>query len=381
MSTASTPQFHPLRVAHIEPQTAHGMALSLHVPDELQQAYRFEAGQFVTLRFELNGQDVRRAYSICQSAPDYSHSGLLRVGIKRVPSGLVSNHVNDHIKVGDMLDVMTPDGRFHTPLNASHRKHYVGVAGGSGITPLLSLVSTTLAAEPHSRFSLIYGNRSTDQTMFREDLQNIKDTYLSRFNLIHVMSDEDQGIEILNGLLDQAKITDLLKHLVGAPTVDEAFVCGPGPMMDGAEAALLDAGIDQAHIHIERFGSFTPAAPVPEITDTTPAATLTFVIDGKQRITRVAYPTPAGQSENPGDNHLQTPSHDTVLEAGLRTGASLPYSCKAGNCCTCRAKVISGEVKMLKNFALNAQEVADGFVLTCQCVPVSDAITVSFDER
>ena len=369
MTTSRTPQFHALRVAHIEPQTAQGMALSLYVPPELRANYAFEAGQFVTLRFEFNGQDVRRAYSICQSKPNFERTNLLRVGIKRVAGGLVSNHVNEQLKVGDTLEVMTPDGRFHTPLHASHNKHYLGIAGGSGITPLLSLVATTLALEPLSQFTLLYGNRSTSQTMFAEDLQNLKDTYLSRFSLINVMSDEDQGTDILNGLLDQAKIEDLLANLVNMATVGEAFVCGPGPMMDGAEAALLAAGLSAEHVHIERFGSFTPAAVTAPVTDSTPAATLTFVIDGKQRVTRVAYPT---------DGDV---AHDTVLEAGLRTGASLPFSCKAGNCCTCRAKVTSGEVKMLKNFALNPQEVADGFVLTCQCVPISDAVTVSFDER
>lgn len=369
MTTSRTPHFHALRVAHIEPQTAQGMALSLQVPPELQASYAFEAGQFVTLRFDLNGQDVRRAYSICQSKPDFERTNMLRVGIKRVAGGLVSNHVNDQLKVGDTLDVMTPDGRFHTPLHASNRKHYLGIAGGSGITPLLSLVATTLALEPLSQFTLLYGNRSTNQTMFAEDLQNIKDTYLSRFNLINVMSNEDQGTDILNGLLDRSKIEDLLASLIDVRTVDEAFVCGPGPMMDGAEAALLAAGISAEHLHIERFGSFTPTAAVTPVNDDTPAATLTFVIDGKQRVTRVAFPAD-------GDD-----AHDTVLEAGLRTGASLPFSCKAGNCCTCRAKVTSGTVKMLKNFALNSQEVANGFVLTCQCVPVSDNVTVNFDER
>lgn len=368
-NTSRTPQFHTLRVAHIESQTAQGMALSLQVPPELLDQYAFHAGQFVTLRFDLMGQDIRRAYSICQSTPEFERTGVLRVGIKRVAGGLVSNHVNDQLKIGDALEVMTPDGRFHTPLHTANSKHYLGVAGGSGITPLLSLIATTLAQEPHSRFTLLYGNRSTAQTMFSEDLQNIKDSYLSRFCLVNVMSDEDQGTDILNGLLDQAKITDLLASLVNIATVDEAFVCGPGPMMDGAEAALLAAGLDSAHLHIERFGSFTPAVMAAPVTDDTPAATLTFVIDGKQRVTRVAYP------------QANAANNDTVLEAGLRTGAALPFSCKAGNCCTCRAKVTSGEVKMLKNFALNEQEVADGFVLTCQCVPVSDAITVSFDQR
>ncbi|MEZ7815168.1 MAG: 2Fe-2S iron-sulfur cluster-binding protein [Burkholderiaceae bacterium] len=369
MTTASTPQFHKLRVAHIEPQTAFGMAVSLDVPPELRAAYRFVAGQFVTLRFALNGQDVRRAYSICQSTPDFERSGLLRVGIKRVIGGLVSNHVNDTVRVGHVMDVMTPDGRFHTPLETSNSNHYLGIAGGSGITPLLSLVATTLALEPNSRFTLLYGNRSTNQTMFAEELQNIKDSHMARFSLINVMSDEDQGTDILNGLLDRAKISDLLSRLVDVDTINDVFVCGPGPMMDGAEAALLDAGVDPAHVHIERFGSFTPAVVLPDVTDDTPAASLTFVIDGKQRHTRVAYTTDDGQT------------NDTVLEAGLRTGVALPFSCKAGNCCTCRAKVLSGEVRMLKNFALNAQEVADGFVLTCQCVPVSNHITISFDER
>ena len=364
----STPHFHTLTVSDIRALTADSITVALAVPQALREAYRFTQGQFLTLKAEIADEELRRAYSICCSVQDYEATGTLRVGIKRVAGGRFSNFIADHLRIGQPLDVMTPDGRFFTALDAAQTKRYVGFAGGSGITPFLSLISTTLAREPGSHFTLVYGNRTVPAIMFAEELEDLKNQYLQRLTLIHVLSDEAQESELFSGLLDQAKCAELLRSVVPAATIDDAFICGPGPMMDAAEAALLQAGLNARHIHIERFGTFVPPAARIEIADTTPAADLTVIMDGKERRARVAYPE--------GDQVL-----DTVLDAGLRTGAPLPFSCKAGNCSTCRAKVMEGTVRMLKNFALNPDEVAQGFVLTCQCVPTSDRIVVSFDER
>ncbi len=365
----TTPQFHPLRVLDVRPVTTDAVSVAFDVPAALRDAYRFVQGQFVTLRATLQGEELRRAYSICSSVPSYEQGQPLRVGIKRVPGGRFSNHVNDHLEPGQTLDVMTPDGRFYAPLDASQRRHYWGIAGGSGITPMLSLIATTLATEPTSHFTLIYGNRGVSHIMFASELDDLKDTYLQRFQLLHVLSEEGEADSPLHGLLNQDKLRTLLRALQPGQSSlpDHAFVCGPEPMMDAAEAVLHEMGLPAAAIHAERFGSFAPSQAAAALADEAASAELTVIIDGKHRRTRVGMPTEQG--------------NDTVLDAGLRAGMVLPYSCKAGNCSTCRARVLEGEVHMLKNFALTPDECAAGFVLTCQCVPVSDKVTVSFDER
>ena len=362
------PQFHPLRVVDVSPVTADSVTVSFEVPQALRDAYQFVQGQFLTLRATVQGQEVRRAYSICSSVPSYDQGQPLQVGIKRVPGGCFSNHVNDHLQAGQTLDVMTPDGRFYAPLDASQRRHYLGIAGGSGITPMLSLIATTLATEPESHFTLIYGNRGVAHVMFARELDDLKDTYLQRFQLLHVYSEEGEANSPMHGLLNEDKLRTLMRALQpGQKPPDHAFVCGPAPMMDAAETVLNEWGMPGPAIHIERFGSFAPSTAPVALADDAQSAELTVIIDGKHRRTRLGMPT--------------ADTHDTVLDAGLRAGMVLPYSCKAGNCSTCRARVLEGEVKMLKNFSLTPDECAAGFVLTCQCVPVSQQITVSFDQR
>jgi ring-1,2-phenylacetyl-CoA epoxidase subunit PaaE len=241
----------------------------------------------------------------------------------------------------------------------------VAFSGGSGITPVLAIIKTTLETEPRSAFTLVYGNRSVDQIMFAEELEDLKNRFMNRFMLYHVLSDDLQDVELFNGVLDQAKCAAFLDSLLPVAEIDETFICGPAPMMDAAEAALKAAGVPSGKVHVERFGTPLPQAGVPavEITENTPAADLEIVLDGKKRKLRLPY---EGVS---------------LLDVGLRAGLALPYACKGGVCCTCRAKVIEGEVKMDKNYTLEEQEVKDGFVLTCQCHPVSERVVVSFDER
>jgi ring-1,2-phenylacetyl-CoA epoxidase subunit PaaE len=296
---------------------------------------------------------------------DYDRDGELRIGIKRVRGGRFSNFAFDTLKPGHEIEVMTPDGRFFTHLNSDHVKHYVAFSGGSGITPVLAIIKTTLDMEPTSRFTLIYGNRSVDSIMFAEELEDLKNRFMSRFSLYHVLSDDLQDVELFNGVLNEEKCAAFLNSLVPADAIDEAFICGPGPMMDAAEAALRNAGVPTQQVHVERFGTPLPqaGAPLIEITESTPAADLELILDGKKRKLRLPY---EGVS---------------LLDVGLKAGLALPYACKGGVCCTCRAKVLEGEVRMEKNYTLEKHEIDAGFVLTCQCHPVSDRVIVSYDER
>ncbi len=366
------PQFHALTVHDVRAETAEAMSVSFLIPPALREAYRFREGQFLTLSAHVDGEALRRSYSICVPVQHYEATGELRVGIKRVAGGRFSNWANDNLRIGTSIEVMTPDGRFHGQLAPNQPRHVVGFAGGSGITPMLSLIGTLLEAEPACRFSLVYGNRTVASIMFLEALEGLRNRYLGRLRLIHVLSEESQEIELLSGLLDRDRCAQLLASVLGDAPIDEAFICGPAPMMDAAEAALLAAGLPRARVHIERFGSPVsgPArAPLTSAgTDRDPSAAMararvSLIIDGKAR-----------QLDVP----LEGPS---LLDAGLGTGAPLPYACKAGVCSTCRCKVLEGEVRMVRNDALDPQEVAAGFVLSCQSHPVTDRVVISFDER
>ncbi|MBB6583860.1 1,2-phenylacetyl-CoA epoxidase subunit PaaE [Ralstonia solanacearum] len=362
-----TPQFHPLRVAEVRGETADTISLRFDVPDDLRDAYRFTQGQFLTLRVpsgEAGQGELRRSYSICCAVQDYDAHGELRVAVKRVDAGVFSNHLHDRIRVGQTLDVLPPDGRFYVPLAAESARHYVAFAAGSGITPVLSLIKTTLAAEPHSRFTLVYGNRTVDSIIFAEALEDLKDRYLDRFALYHVLSRQPQEIALFNGRLDGDKARAFLDTLIPPDEIDAAFICGPSTMIDAVEAALLERGVPRERVHAERFGvpvgdagarPRRPSAVAGEVA-------LTVVLDGK------SHPVPmAGDAK--------------VLDSALAAGLDLPYACKGGVCCTCRAKVLEGRVEMEKNFTLEDWEIRQGFVLTCQARPLTQRVVVSYDER
>jgi ring-1,2-phenylacetyl-CoA epoxidase subunit PaaE len=362
----AVPHFNRLTIRDIRRETADAISIAFDVPPALREAYRFREGQFLTLRHTLAGEELRRSYSICSGVPDYAQYGELRIGIKRLQGGRFSSWAHETLKVGMSLDVMTPDGRFNTPLDPTRARHFVGFASGSGITPMLSLIRTVLATEPGSRFSLVCGNRSVASIMFLETLAGLKNLSMDRLRLVHVLSGEPQEIELFSGRLDRDRCRALLETVLCDDPIDEAFICGPAPMMDGAEAALRAHGVPAEHIHTERFG--TPAvAPVAPLrttaVDSDACARVTIVVDGMQRTLQVPFDGPA------------------LLDAGLAVGAPLPYACKGGVCCTCRARVLEGEVRMDRNFTLEPQEIAQGFVLTCQAHPVSDRVVVSFDER
>jgi ring-1,2-phenylacetyl-CoA epoxidase subunit PaaE len=354
-----SPRFHTLRVAEVRRETPDCVSLTFEIPGEVAPDYRFMQGQHIALRTKLDGEDMRRSYSICSGCDDDE----LRVAVKKVPGGRFSVWVNESLKPGDTIDVMTPEGRFFTPLVPEREKNYVAFAAGSGITPVLSLIRTTLAREPRSRFTLVYGNRRQTSVMFHEALEDLKDRYLTRFRLYNVFSREEQDVDLFNGRIDVDKVRAFLATLIPADTIDEAFVCGPASMIDDVEQALLDAGVARDHVHVERFG-VPGAVTAPPIDDAEAAeARLTLIIDGVRREV---------------DFHR---GQHSILEAGRAAGLDLPYSCKGGMCSTCRAKLLEGEVKMARNFALEPHEVAAGYVLTCQSYPLSERVLVSYDER
>jgi ring-1,2-phenylacetyl-CoA epoxidase subunit PaaE len=357
--------FHPLTVKRVTPDAAGSAAITFQVPPALADEFAFRAGQFLTLRATVDGQDLRRNYSICSPAQRYSASGEIDVGIKPVEGGLFSRWAVQSLKPGSVIDVMPPDGRF-TP-HLEHARHRVGFAAGSGITPILSIMATTLAGEPESRFTLVYCNQRANTIMFNEALQDLKDKYPARVTLIHLLSRQPQEVALLHGRLDEAKVKELLDSLLPADSIDEAFICGPEAVIEGTERALKTAGVPADRIHAERFVPPGGAVPVrPRVPSARPATAkahqLDIVLDGKT-------------------HHLSMAADDRVLDAALDSGLDLPYSCKGGVCCTCRARVLEGKVEMEKNYTLEQWEMDKGFVLTCQSRPLTAKVVVSYDER
>lgn len=354
-------KFHALPIARVERETRDAIAITFAVPESLREQFRYQQGQHLTLRADIEGHDVRRSYSICSAVQD----GALRIAVKRSPGGVFSTWANEALVAGATIDVMPPMGHFNVPLDASAQRHYLGFAAGSGITPLLSIVKTTLEAEPSSRFTLFYGNRASGTVMFKEELASLKDTYIDRFNLVHVLSREAQDIDLLHGRIDRTKADALLAHWVRLDRIDAAFVCGPEGMMDAVVEALKARGFPDAKIKIERFAASIPKhqhvpRPLPQAAQT--ECEVTVVIDGARK------------------SFLVEKEKENILDAGLRNGIELPYSCKGGVCSTCRCRLLEGQVDMDVNFALEDYEVARGFILSCQSYPVTDKVVIDYDQ-
>ncbi|MBI5277511.1 MAG: phenylacetate-CoA oxygenase/reductase subunit PaaK [Burkholderiales bacterium] len=357
--------FHSLPVKRFTPDAAGSAAITFQVPQDLRREFDFKPGQFLTLRATIDGQDVRRNYSICSPHARYAAHGEIDVGIKPMEGGLFSRWAVGNLREGSMADVMPPDGRFTPRLQG--KVHRVGFAAGSGITPILSIMTTTLAEEPGSSFTLVYSNQRTSSIMFNEVLQDLKDQYPTRVTLVHLLSRQPQEVDLLNGRLDHDKVGELLETLIPVASIDEAFICGPEAMITGCERALLAGGLAHEKIHAERF--VVPGAPParPRVVGEAPAVhgdshQLEIVLDGKV-------------------HHLHMGADESVLDVALDAGLDLPYSCKGGVCCTCRARVLEGEVRMEKNYTLEAAEMQRGFVLTCQSRPVTRKVVVSYDDR
>lgn len=359
---SSALHFYLLRVRDIKHETRDAVTVTFDVPPELDAKFRFIQGQYLTLRARINGEEVRRSYSIASAV----HDGLLRVVVKRTPGGVFSNWVIDNVKPGDELEVMPPLGRFHVPLAPHNQKHYVAFAAGSGITPIFSIIKTTLLTEPDSSFTLFYGNRSSSTVIFREELAELKDLFMDRFSLVHILSREHQDVDIFNGRINAQKAEELLRRLCPLEQVDTIFLCGPQEMIENVSAKLKSLGFPASRIKIELFtvdGAERENKSKAAATTDTAEADVTLTLDGVQH---------RFSMEKRGE---------TVLDAGLRRGIDLPHSCKSGICATCRAKLVSGQVDMDVHYALEDYEIAQGFILTCQSHPVTDNIVVDFDQH
>lgn len=353
-------RFVPLTVTAIDRTCRDAVVLSL-AAEESSTGWTFNAGQYLTFRRTVDGEEVRRSYSIC--APESADA--LRVGVKRVEGGMFSTFANEDLVVGDTLEAMAPEGRFGQLPAGVGGTHMLGVAAGSGITPVLSILSTHLERAADHRFTLVYGNRSSSSIMFREELEDLKNRYLGRLNLVHVLSRERQEIELFNGRLDAAKCAALFGSWVDVKSVAAAFVCGPEPMMQVVREALETHGLNAEQIRLELFGSDTQVARAEARAQSAverPAEERTAEVHIDGRV--LEFPVQA--------------STETLLDAGLRAGIELPYSCKAGVCSTCMARVVEGEVEMDANFALEDYELARGYVLCCQSYPVSDRVVVEY---
>ncbi|MEM8799869.1 MAG: 1,2-phenylacetyl-CoA epoxidase subunit PaaE [Pseudomonadota bacterium] len=356
------PQFHPLRVAEIQKETRDAVVVTLEPSAESKAAFRYIQGQYLTFKKNFAGEELRRSYSICSGVDE----DILRVGIKKVDGGWFSTWANEELAVGDILEVMPPAGRFYTELKPEQEKTYVGFAGGSGITPVLGTIKTILATEPKSKFTLVYGNRSVNSIMFREALEDLKNQYMQRFSVIHILEQDAADAELFNGRVDGAKCDQLFAHWIDVRAIDTAFICGPEPMMLAVSERLQHHGLDKADIKFELFKSTPPAkARLKSSTNANEKRQVraTIILDGATRsIDMPAAGTP-------------------IVQAALDADIEVPFSCRAGVCSTCRAKVVEGEVEMVANYGLEDYEVEQGFVLTCQCYPLTDQVTVDYDQH
>lgn len=353
-------QFNRLKVIDVKKETTDTVSIAFELPDKLKSAFQFVQGQYLTLKQQIKGEDVRRSYSLCTSPVE----GELRVAVKKIPNGLFSTYANEELKVGDELEVMPPAGNFYTEIKPNQSKKYVAFAAGSGITPIISILKTVLAVEPQSTFTLFYGNKTTGSIIFREEIEDLKNIYTDRLSVHHILSREDQGIDLLKGRIDEEKCQSIFDQVPGITDADEYFMCGPVDMIETIADGLKEKGVEKGKIHFELFttaGVKKEAKSEDEKVDNV-ASEITLIIDGDTTV----FPL-----ETEGTNIL-----DTALEAGV----DVPFACKGAVCCTCRAKVLEGEVKMDLNYSLEEDEVEAGYVLTCQAHPLTEKVTVSFDD-
>jgi len=353
--------FHRLEIAEIVPETPEASSIRFAVPPELAETFRFKPGQHLTLKAAIEGEELRRNYSLCVAPQD----GEVKVTVKRIAGGLFSNWANDNLKAGDALEVMPPHGSFTWDFAPGAANHYVAFAGGSGITPVMSLLKTALLTEPGSRFTLLYGNRDSQSVIFLDALAKLKNRFMERLQVHHFLAEEAEDIELFNGMLDRPKCDQILDRLVDPQGAAAFFICGPGPMMDAAEAALHDRGVDRRRIHLERFTADRPPealqAQLEAMSREARGLTITVTLDGRKR--RVPFDAAAGN----------------ILDSARAAGLPAPFACKAGVCATCRARVVSGEVEMAARYGLTDDEVAAGYVLTCQSVPKGEGVELDYD--
>jgi ring-1,2-phenylacetyl-CoA epoxidase subunit PaaE len=353
--------FHKLAVKDIRRETADCVSVLFDVPENIQKDFHFMHGQSLTMRAFINGEEIRRTYSICTSPLDNEW----RVAIKKQEAGIFSGFANEQLKKGDLLEVMPPVGKFYTPLDQKNKKNYLAFAAGSGITPVLSIISTTLRTEPGSNFTLVYGNRNKNSIIFKEDLEALKDKFIDRFRLIHILSRERTDAPVSSGRIDAAKMEEL-KKLIDYELADEIFICGPEAMIFAMRDFLEARGIAKKKIHFELFT--TPGEKkgvtfkkILEGKDEGPVSRISIKLDG------ISFDFDLGLNGEP------------ILDAALKQGADLPFACKGGVCCTCKAKLIEGEVDMEVHWGLEHEEIEQGYILTCQSHPKTEKVVIDFD--
>ncbi|WP_262283355.1 1,2-phenylacetyl-CoA epoxidase subunit PaaE [Micromonospora sp. MA102] len=356
------PAFHPLPVAAVDRLTDDAVAITFAVPEELRETFAFSAGQHLTVRrVGADGTDVRRSYSICSTPDELSRHGRLRIGVREVPGGAFSAYACGALRGGDTVEVLPPLGHFTSAFAPDRVRHYGAVVAGSGITPVLSLVATALSIEPASTFTLVYGNRTANTVMFAEELADLKDRWPTRLHLVHVLSREMGESALLSGRIDADRLTRLLDTVVPGEAIEEWFLCGPYGMVVDAKAVFADRDVPDSAVHAELFHVDAPPEPIRRPTDEPGAgAEVTIVLDGRS-------------------SNFTMGRDERVLDAALKVRGELPYACKGGVCSTCKAKLVAGEVIMARNYALEPDEVAAGYVLTCQSSPVTDKLTVDYD--
>jgi len=357
-------RFESLRVKEVRRETPDCVSIALEVPDGLRETFKFLPGQYVTLRKELAGEEVRRSYSICSTPQDHE----LRVGVKMVPNGLFSSFANRQLQAGDMLDVMPPLGRFVLSPDATQRRSYVAFASGSGITPILSIMRSVLENEPLSTFILFYGNRQKASVIFRDQIADLKNVHTERLSVYHVLSGEELGAELFSGRIDKERVERFATLLFDPLEVDHYYICGPEPMILATREVLEARGVAKERIHFELFTGTSAvkqevmAAVAASDDNATLKSAVTVIMDGDE----FEFPLRSDGK--------------TILDAAMDAGIDVPFSCKGAVCCTCLARVKSGEVTMDKNYSLTDKEVADGLILTCQAHPRSASVTVDYDD-
>ena len=357
--------FHQLTISDIRKETDDAVCLTFDVPADLSETYRFIQGQYLTLKAEIDGTEVRRSYSICSGVDD----GILRVAVKKITGGVFSTFANEELGKGDVLEVMPPQGTFYTPLHEDNECVYLCIAAGSGITPIISIIKTILKREPKSRVTLLYGNQRVATIMFKEELEAIKNRYMTRFQLINILSREHQDVEILNGRINNRKGAELIQHLLDLRSIDEYFLCGPEAMISEVSRGLRSEGIDERKIHYELFAESAEAAAAR-------------VAKHHERAIKLAGMVAQVSVNADGRETRFELSADgqNILDGALDNGVDLPFACKGGVCATCKARLLEGEVDMDLNHALEADELAAGYILTCQSHPITDRVVVDFDQ-
>ena len=350
--------FEKLIIKEIKTETADCVSIAFNIPTQLKEKFNYTQGQNIAVRIFINNEEVRRSYSLCSSPLEND----FRIAVKKVDDGLFSTYANTQLKAGDTLEVMPAVGKFFTPLQSSNKKNYVAFAAGSGITPILSIIKTTLQTEPESNFTLVYGNKNVASIIFKETIEALKNKYISRFNVVYILSKERTESELNFGRIDTQKCEILFKKLI-AINAHEFFICGPEAMIFSVKEFLEKKGVEKNKIHFELFNTSNTTAPTKHITvnTNTPASNITIKVDGRSFDFKIPFNTA------------------TILDAALQQGADLPYACKGGMCCTCKAKLLEGKVNMNVCYGLEEEEIKQGYILTCQSHPTTDKVVVDYD--